>query len=33
MGSTAGGGSFAVLTMSPAEAKSYLPTMKYLGEL
>jgi hypothetical protein len=33
MGSTAGGGSFAVLTMRPTEAESYLPTMKYLGEL
>jgi hypothetical protein len=32
MGSTVGGASFAVLTMAPAEAKSYLPTMKYLGE-
>jgi hypothetical protein len=31
MGSVVGGASFAVLTMSPAEAKSYLPTMKYLG--
>jgi len=33
MGSTAGGASFAVMTMSPQEAKPYLPTMKYLGEL
>jgi hypothetical protein len=33
MGSAVGGASFAVLTMSPPEAKSYLPTMKYLGEL
>jgi hypothetical protein len=33
MGSTAGYGSFAVMTMSPQEAKPYLPTMKYLGEL
>jgi hypothetical protein len=32
MGSTVGGASFAVLTMAPAEAKSYLQTMKYLGE-
>ena len=32
MGSNVGGASFAVLTMSPTEAKSYLPTMKYLGE-
>jgi hypothetical protein len=32
MGSTAGGGSFAVLTMAPSEARSYLPTMKFLGE-
>ena len=32
MGSTAGGASFAVMTMSPQEAKPYLPTMKYLGE-
>jgi hypothetical protein len=32
MGSNVGGGSFAVMTMAPAEAKSYLPTMKYLGE-
>jgi hypothetical protein len=31
MGSTAGGASFAVLTMSPTEARSYLPTMRYLG--
>lgn len=33
MGSTAGGASFAVLTMSSADALPYLPTMKYLGEL
>jgi hypothetical protein len=32
MGSTAGGASFAVLTMSPAEAQSYLQEMKYLGQ-
>ena len=32
MGSTAGGASFAVITMSPEIAKPYLPTMKYLGE-
>ena len=32
MGSTVGYGSFAVLTMSPQEAQSYLPTMRYLGE-
>jgi hypothetical protein len=32
MGSTVGGGSYAVLTMAPSEAQSYLPTMKYLGE-
>jgi hypothetical protein len=31
MGSTAGGASFAVLSMSPQEAQTYLPTMKYLG--
>jgi hypothetical protein len=31
-GSTAGGASFAVLTMAPEIAKPYLPTMKYLGE-
>jgi hypothetical protein len=29
---SAGGGSFAVLTMSPAEAQSYLPTMTNLGQ-
>jgi hypothetical protein len=28
---SAGGASFAVLTMSPAEAQSYLPTMTNLG--
>jgi hypothetical protein len=33
LGSTAGGASFAVMTMSPQEAKPYLPTLKYLGEL
>jgi hypothetical protein len=32
MGSTAGGASFAVLTMSPAEAQPYLQEMKYLGQ-
>jgi hypothetical protein len=32
MGSTAGGASFAVLTMSPAEAQPYLQTMTYLGQ-
>lgn len=32
MGSIAGGPSFAVLTMSPAEAKAYLPTMANLGQ-
>jgi hypothetical protein len=32
MGSTAGGASFAVLSMSAQEAQSYLPTMKFLGE-
>jgi hypothetical protein len=32
MGSTAGGASFAVMTMAPQEAEPYLPTMKYLGE-
>lgn len=31
-GSTAGGASFAVLSMQPAEAQQYLPLMKYLGE-
>jgi hypothetical protein len=31
-GSTAGGVSFAVLTMSPSEAQSYLPTMTNLGQ-
>jgi hypothetical protein len=31
MGSTAGGASFAVLTMSPQEAQPYLQEMKYLG--
>lgn len=32
MGSTAGGASFAVLTMSPAEVQPYLQTMTYLGQ-
>jgi hypothetical protein len=32
MGSTAGGASFAVLSMSPQEAQSYLPTMTNLGQ-
>lgn len=32
MGSTAGGASFAVLTMSPEEAKPYIQTMTYLGQ-
>jgi len=32
MGSTAGGASFAVLTMAPAEAQPYLQEMKYLGQ-
>ena len=32
MGSTAGGASFAVLTMSPQEAQAYLPTMSNLGQ-
>jgi hypothetical protein len=32
LGSTVGGGSFAVLTMDPRIAKPYLPAMKYLGE-
>jgi hypothetical protein len=32
VGSTAGGGSFAVVTMSPAEAQSYMPMMKDLGQ-
>ena len=32
LGSTAGGASFAVLTMSPQEAQSYLPTMTNLGQ-
>ena len=31
-GSTAGGASFAVLTMSPQEAQAYLPTMSNLGQ-
>jgi len=31
-GSTAGGASFAVLTMAPAEAKSNFEAMKYLGQ-
>jgi hypothetical protein len=29
---SAGGASFAVLTMSPAEAQSYMPTMTNLGQ-
>jgi len=32
MGSTAGGVSFAVLTMSPQEAQAYMPMMKDLGQ-
>ena len=32
MGSTAGGASFAVLTMSPQEAQPYLQDVKYLGQ-
>ena len=32
IGSTAGGASFAVVTMSPAEAQSYMPMMKDLGQ-
>jgi hypothetical protein len=32
VGSTAGGASFAVLTMPAAEAQSYLPTMADLGQ-
>ena len=32
MGSTAGGASFAVLTMSPAEAQPYLQMMTNLGQ-
>jgi hypothetical protein len=32
VGSTAGGASFAVLTMSPQEAQAYLPTMTNLGQ-
>jgi hypothetical protein len=32
MGSTAGGASFAVLTMSPQEAQAYMPLMKHLGQ-
>jgi hypothetical protein len=32
MGSTTGGASFAVLSMSPQEAQSYLPTMTNLGQ-
>jgi hypothetical protein len=32
MGSTAVGASFAVLSMSPQEAQSYLPTMTNLGQ-
>jgi hypothetical protein len=31
-GSSVGGFSFAVLTMSPMEAQQYLPTMTYLGQ-
>jgi hypothetical protein len=31
-GSTAGGASFAVLTMAPAEAKSNFEAMKFLGQ-
>jgi hypothetical protein len=32
LGSTARGASFAVLTMSPQEAQSYLPMMTNLGQ-
>jgi len=32
LGSTAGGASFAVLTMSPQEAQAYMPMMKDLGQ-
>lgn len=32
LGSTAGGGSFAVLSMSPQEAQPYLQTMTNLGQ-
>jgi hypothetical protein len=32
VGSTAGGASFAVLTMSPQEAQAYMPTMTNLGQ-
>jgi hypothetical protein len=32
MGSTAGGASFVVLTMSPQEAQPYLQAMTYLGQ-
>ena len=32
MGSTAGGASFAVLTMAPQEAQAYMPLMKDLGQ-
>jgi hypothetical protein len=32
VGSTAGGASFAVLSMSPQEAQSYLPMMANLGQ-
>jgi hypothetical protein len=32
VGSTAGGASFAVLSMSPQEAQPYLQTMTYLGQ-
>src|SRR5260370_23967924 len=31
-GASGGGASFAVLTMSPEEAKPYLQTMTYLGQ-
>lgn len=32
MGSTAGGGSFAVLTMAPQDAQPYFQEIKYLGQ-
>jgi hypothetical protein len=32
MGSTAGGASFSVMSMSPQDAQSYLPTMTNLGQ-
>jgi hypothetical protein len=32
VGSTAGGASFAVLTMSPADAQPYLQELRYLGQ-